>query len=289
MVAAPMTVERPPGDLGKKLREARERKGVSLRQIANSTKIAVAVLEGLERNDISKLPGGIFGRGFVRSFATEVGLDPETTIQEFIVQFRDDSVAVGHPPSEQIEDNEVLESKRRMARTFLGLIGLSIPVAAVITYFGFAGRHEPVVTTEGLTASVVTPARADPFETGDASAAGASAPHAGSDNPSPTPVAPNGRPGPDGPLVDRMVVKLAVTRACWISATVDGRKEMEQLLNPGDDRSLDVRNELALSVGDAGALIMTINGVEARPLGKSGEVVKARLNLANVKTYLPDR
>jgi transcriptional regulator with XRE-family HTH domain len=72
-----MPAERIAGDLGKKLREARERRGVSLREIADRTKIAVSVLEGLERNDISRLPGRIFGRAFVRSFATEIGLDPE--------------------------------------------------------------------------------------------------------------------------------------------------------------------------------------------------------------------
>src|ERR1700704_860191 len=107
-----MSPERPAGDLGRKLREARERRGVSLRQIADRTKIAVSVLEGLERNDISRLPGGIFGRAFVRSFATEIGLDPETTIQEFIVQFPQDSVTVGHPPSVQQVDNEAIESDR---------------------------------------------------------------------------------------------------------------------------------------------------------------------------------
>ena len=84
-----------------------------------------------------------------------------------------------------------------------------------------------------------------------------------------------------------MTVTLAVTRLCWVSATVDGQKQFELVLKPGDERSLDVRNELALTVGDAGALTMTINGVEARALGKSGEVVTARVNLSNVKTYLP--
>jgi len=54
---------------------------VSLRQIANATKISIAALEALERNDISRLPGGIFSRAFVRSYAVEVGLDPETTIE----------------------------------------------------------------------------------------------------------------------------------------------------------------------------------------------------------------
>ena len=56
-------------DFGGKLRQAREARGISFRQIAASTKISVAALEALERNDVSKLPGGIFSRSFVRSYA----------------------------------------------------------------------------------------------------------------------------------------------------------------------------------------------------------------------------
>src|ERR671933_831322 len=97
--------DRAAGDVGRKLREARERRGISLRQISNATKISVAVLEALERNDISKLPGGIFSRAFVRSYAIEVGLDPETTIQQFIEQFPNDAaVTAGHPTSDRVED-----------------------------------------------------------------------------------------------------------------------------------------------------------------------------------------
>src|SRR4029078_1018588 len=92
-----MVANRTVGTLGSSLREARERRGVSLREIANATKISVSVLEALERTDISRLPGGIFGRAFVRSYAIEVGLDPETTIQEFIAQFPQESVTARHP------------------------------------------------------------------------------------------------------------------------------------------------------------------------------------------------
>src|ERR1700681_5071304 len=98
-----MPSERTASSFGERLRDARERRGISLRQIANATKISVGVLEALERNDISKLPGGIFGRAFVRNYAIEVGLDPEAVIQDFIAQFPHDSVTVGHPTSEQNE------------------------------------------------------------------------------------------------------------------------------------------------------------------------------------------
>src|SRR5438477_1985189 len=118
------------GDFGSRMRHAREQRGVSLRQIAETTKISVSQLEALERNDVSRLPGGIFSRAFVRSYASEVGLDPEEMVRDFLAQYPHDSVTAGHPLSEQIEDNEAVESGRRMATAFVWLVLVSLPVAA---------------------------------------------------------------------------------------------------------------------------------------------------------------
>ena len=100
----------------------------------------MGALEALERNDIPRLPGGIFSRAFVRSYAIEVGLDPDATIQEFITQFPHDTVTAGYPDYELVEDNEAVESDRRMAGTFLWLLALSLPIAGVVIYFATAGR-----------------------------------------------------------------------------------------------------------------------------------------------------
>ncbi|HYM21852.1 MAG TPA: helix-turn-helix transcriptional regulator, partial [Vicinamibacterales bacterium] len=136
-----MAGERTAGDFGGRLREARERRGVTLRQIAAATKISVRVLEGLERNDISLLPGGIFCRAFVRSYAIEVGLDPEATIQDFIGAFPHDSVTAGHARSGEIEDHEAIESDRRTATTFVRLGLISVPIVVIVLYFATAGRR----------------------------------------------------------------------------------------------------------------------------------------------------
>jgi cytoskeletal protein RodZ len=275
-------VDRQTGDFGRRLREARERKGVSLRQIANATKISVAVLEGLERNDISKLPGGIFGRGFVRSFACEVGLDPEATISEFIAQFHDESVTAGHPPSRQMEDNEALESERRVVSTFLVLITLSVVVVAVILYFTMTGWRAP--SGPAARPSTAAPPAAPVVESVRSVVAAAPVPSAASDSGSTSSVAADERPAA---VAAALVINVSVLRACWISATVDGLKQFERILQPGDRRTVDVHRDLVLTAGDAGAVSMTINGAEAKPLGKDGQVVTARLNLANFKSFLP--
>jgi cytoskeleton protein RodZ len=265
--------DRTSGDFGGKLREARERRGVTLRQIAGATKISVRVLEALERNDISLLPGGIFSRAFVRSYAIEVGLDPEATIQDFIAAFPDDSVTAGHPRSNQIEDHEAIESDRRTATTFLRLGVISVPLAAIVLYFATVGRH----TMSARQAAEPPPA-----------APAAAAPGPARDVP---PSAPASDPAAATlpPAEEHLTIGLSAKKPCWVSATVDGQKAIERLLQSGEQKTLEVRREMVLTAGDASAISLTLNGAEARPLGKSGEVVTTRVNLANFKDYLQNR
>src|SRR3954462_8019594 len=152
-----MTPERTSTGFGGRLCDARERRRGSPRPISSATKISVGVLDALERNDISKLPGGIFGRAFVRSYAVEVGLDPESTIQDFIAQFPNDSVIAGHPTSDQVEDHLAVESEQRTAGTFLWLAMLAVPIAGALLYFATLGRRSAAAPAP---AAVVFPATA---------------------------------------------------------------------------------------------------------------------------------
>jgi hypothetical protein len=62
---------------------------VELAAIAEETKINVALLEGLERDDVSRWPGGLFRRAYVRTYAQKIGLDPEQVLREFIALYPD--------------------------------------------------------------------------------------------------------------------------------------------------------------------------------------------------------
>ncbi len=137
-----MSAQKGAADFGRTLREARERRGLSLRQISNATKISMPTLEALERNDFARLPGGIFGRGVVRSYAVEVGLDPESTLETFIGQLpHDAAITASRPAAAQIEDFEQVESDRRMASAFLRLALISLPIAVFVGYFATHGRQ----------------------------------------------------------------------------------------------------------------------------------------------------
>ena len=82
---------------GPRLRSERERRGISLETIASVTKVGAELWDGLERNDFSRWPTGIFARAFVRDYARAVGLDADEIVDEFCRLF-----AVGDRRAERI-------------------------------------------------------------------------------------------------------------------------------------------------------------------------------------------
>ena len=147
-------------DFGGKLRKAREERGLSLRQIAVTTKISASALEALERNDVSKLPGGIFSRSFVRSYAAEIGLDPDTTVQEFLDRFKDEPEAP-RTPVVRIPDEEIAfeKNKRRMAIAFLVAVALMLVIGALVVYIVLQNRPDTSTPAEAAGANMVNPAQ----------------------------------------------------------------------------------------------------------------------------------
>lgn len=76
---------------GPSLKAERDRRGITLQTIADSTKVSVSLLAALERNDLSRWPKGIFRRAFVREYATALGLLPDPIVAEFVRLFPDGS------------------------------------------------------------------------------------------------------------------------------------------------------------------------------------------------------
>src|SRR4029450_10513607 len=116
--------------IGATLRAARERAGLSLRQIADTTKLSAHVLSALEQNRIAQLPGGIYRRAIVRAFASEVGLDVEKTLRQFLEQDPDDVPTAVHARPEAAPGRS-----GRVFRALVSMAGAAIPIVAGIYYF----------------------------------------------------------------------------------------------------------------------------------------------------------
>ncbi|MGQ0734601.1 MAG: helix-turn-helix domain-containing protein [Acidobacteriota bacterium] len=124
-------------DVGGWLRASREAAGVSLRSIADTTKLSMRTLEALERNRIDQLPGGIYRRAIVRAYANEIGLDPEATLRVFLAQHADDlpslagsQVSSAHPP----------RPERRGRSVLFSVLGALFPLLAGAFYFTISAR-----------------------------------------------------------------------------------------------------------------------------------------------------
>jgi cytoskeletal protein RodZ len=248
------------GGVGGRLRAARERKGISIRKISEATKISSAFLEALEKNDIKRLPGGIFSRSFVRTYAIEVGLPPEEIVEEFIAQFPNDPVAAGRPTIEQHDDNENVESNRRLASALLMMGGISIPIVIGVLYFGLAGR------------------RPADHRSPTAAPSGAAAPKRGSSSGS---VADSSQQG--------FVVGVAASSPTRVSASIDGQPGVDRDLRAGEHVDLKVAREIVLAANDAGAVTLTLDGAPGKPLGEPGSAATVRLDTTNFRNYLAGR
>ena len=82
-------------------------------------------------------------------------------------------------------------------------------------------------------------------------------------------------------------VVLAASAPSWVIASVDGKKTINRLVEAGQQETFEARREVALTAGNGGAIVMTVNGAAGKSLGASGETVTVRVNRANLRTYLP--
>jgi cytoskeleton protein RodZ len=303
--------------LGTKLKRAREASGVALRDIALSTKISVAALEALERNDFSRLPGGIFSRGFIRGYANAVGLDPEATVQEYLAEVSRTENEAARVATERSpvtpEDRAFLERQKKAIR-LLQIAGVLVVIAAG-TGAAFAwmrwsrpsdgtappssaqpapqpaapppAASPPAVTPSGATPPPASPPppTADPAATKPPppvdpkiGASGMPVTTVPAEEPPPVPV-------PRVPA-EPLTIEFECVSSCFVEISADGKVSFSKAMEPGDRQRIQAHKELLLKVGDAGVFRWTLNGKRARPLGGAGAARSARVTQANFKRFI---
>lgn len=253
-------------DFGAQLKQARESRGISLRQISTSTKISTVALEALERGDLSKLPGGIFSRAFVRAYAVEVGLNPDEVVAQFLVELgvhasraNDDDV----PPEVTADDRAFLELQRRAAMALrIGIVVVVVLIIAAVVWWNMTRRPAPPVVETQAPAAAPAPA---PVEA-----------------PAAPPVAQVASPTPDPAGV---WIEVTASSDCWMRVTTDGVQAMERVFTRGERQRFDATKEITLQVGSAGAISWTVNGRPARALGRVGDVRTVTVSAATAAEF----
>jgi cytoskeleton protein RodZ len=239
------------GSVGEKLKRERELRGVSLREIADGTKISLRFLQALEEDRVEALPGGLFPRAFVKQYALFLGLDVERTVADFVA-------AHGQPPPERKPDP--MPTRRpalSLGHVFLAAVAV---LALALTLRRPASekgpRGEPTPTPVAVAPAVLPTDRVYPSP--------ALAPEAASDS---------------------LVLTMTAQADCWVEVRADGETLVNRVLAQGESQTFEAQGEIVLSVGNAGGLSIRVNDRPALPLGRSGEV---RKNIVITRQNLPE-
>ncbi len=257
--------------LGEELRQARENKGISLRQISDATHIGLRFLQAIESDNYKILPGGIFNRAFVKSFARYVGIDEEQALALYQVKLDEQG---GEPVRNSGSRYEALEetdtspwSSTLLAALVILIIGLG--AYGAWRYFGREKHEEKKVEEPTPTPTRTLPVVA--VEPTPAPSASVSASPGALVTPSPSPGA---SPSPAPPLTGALVLKLQAKGGdCWIKVRTDSDpKGQMATLKSGESREFSANDKLIINVGNVLTLDATLNGRPAKILANKGKV-----------------
>jgi cytoskeleton protein RodZ len=262
-------------DIGSELRRARLARRLSLDDIAHATKISPSVLRSLENNAFAKVPGGLFARGYLRAYATHVGLDPEPIVAAYRETFDPPAAAVpgadtaganfGHgDPRWTVEESDANSRHSEI---------LQFAVILVVAFVYLASLRHPKTAPD--------------LASGEAAAL-STAPAAT------TPTVPPSEPqavGTSGstPTAKPLAIEIHPSAECWVDVTADGTHVISRLMNAGDRQSFVVRDALTMRIGDPAAFAFSIDGAAGRSLGAPRHPVTVRINRANYRTLLDVR
>lgn len=235
--------------IGSDLRQAREQRGLTLRDISERTKIRGPLLKAIEQDQFDPAVGAVLMRGFVKLYAREVGLDPA----EIAARLPDlTSTAAGPAAAVGPGGEGRTPGTSTASRAGLAVAAAVILVVGTAAFAAWRWTSSPAAGA-GTPAPQATPA-SDPVPPATAAAPKTEI--------APAPAAPAVPPAPD-PGVLR--VELAATDASWLAATADGQRVAYRTLNAGDTLMMDVRNEAVLRIGVPGNVTVRINGRPVRP------------------------
>jgi cytoskeletal protein RodZ len=226
---------------GENLRRERELRGIDLREMADATKISIRFLQALEQDRVDILPGGLFPRAFVRQYAKYLGLDPERLVAEFVY-------AHGGETAPRKDARATVRVDQGPPR---GLILLAVALG-LLGLVGWKVRGQVTRPQQSASPSMAAPPAATFAH----------------DRVYPPP---SGAAGTPSMAAGTMVLTVLARRSSWVEAKVDGTTVLNRVLKDGESQRLEARQEVLLSVGNAGRVAVTLNDRPLGPLGRDGE------------------
>ncbi|MGI9128342.1 MAG: helix-turn-helix domain-containing protein [Roseomonas sp.] len=246
--------------VGEELREARIALGVSVEDAATQLRINKRYLQALEEGRIKDLPGAAYAVGFVRSYATALGLDADDAVR----RFRDMSGTAVTKSGELVFPEPV--PRRGIPTGILAAIGVAVALGGYIIWYQWSGRGERVVDTVPP-----LPPRLERVAEAPAGRETPAAPVLEAPAPAPAPVAalppPPPRIDPDKP---RVVIRAKGESWVQVRDNPGNRVLADRVLRAGESIEIPNRPGIVLTTGKAENLDILVDGQDVDPFGGPG-------------------
>ena len=232
------------GTFGERLKRERELREVSLTEIATATRIAPKFLEALENEQWNKLPGGVFGHGFVRSIARYLGLNEEDLLSEYDLARGEAAAPAVAKPEDRIPSPPKWIPAAAVLLLVAVLVGLFIGGRyAWRTYSAWRGARKS-------TAVVGVPATAQ----------------------SRTLVSNSFSNAPEAAAQKSAVLGLSVaaSAATRVRVVADGTAVYDAELPSGQNLRFSANERFDVSAADSSAVLLELNGQAVPPIGTPG-------------------
>jgi len=247
-----------PLGIGERLRNAREAKGLSLRAVADLTRIRAVYLQALEDEQFGQLPGAVYARGFLRTYADALGLDADRLMDAYPGAFEPPGPALIGTAGVEIPIRPAApRSRLRVVATYVAaVLGVGLVAVGVIGYLQLRQFNEPVPPEAVVPAPAPAP---EPVpETSQPPIA----------SPEPPPAALEAEP-PHPAVIDGVSLEVRTEGTSWLRVTADGERVFQGLLHEGETRAWQAKRRLTIRVGNSPAVQVTVNGRRvAAPAGK---------------------
>ena len=257
---------------GERLQREREMRGITLEEIAASTKIGTRSLRALEKEEFDQLPGGVFNKGFVRAYAKYLGIDEEQAVADYMAAMGGEKELPLPTPMPKLDTQVVVLRRKSNGKLFVLVAALVLIVGGYATY-----RYRPdligMAPTE-VEESIPPESRdvAAEAENDEAAASPGVTTAAAAPPPQSTPTAPaaSSSAPETSPSAEGFTLKLNARQDSWVSIAVDGQPVMTGTLS--GERTFQARREVKMTVGNAGAVEISQNGRALPSLGPDNVV-----------------
>jgi len=261
--------------LGERLRTAREEQGISISQAAVETRILQRYLIALEDGDYQHLPGDVYARGFIRNYATYLGLSAEELIELYRRERGiTDQIRVVPATSSPRIRGLFVPSFFGVFFVVLILVGLGYLALSATNNIGQGMIAEaPTSTSVPTPTSLPTPLPAPTGETQSVLAVQPTAPSTPPDTAggaAPTP-APTATPQA-APIVVEVRIQEGDNPGSWMRVDRDNETTQQRVFKPGESVTVEAQRNVTMVIGNPGVVYITVNGQPygSGPVGQPG-------------------